>query len=63
MKFTSPSTLFRSACIAAASLLGITQTGCMAVGYSSGGGWFVWPGGLGLLVIVLLLIFFLRGRR
>ncbi len=37
-------------------------TGCVAVGYSSGGGWFVWPGGLGLLVLVLLLLFLLRRR-
>ena len=45
-----------------AGVLAISQTGCMAVGYSSGGGWFVWPGGLGLLVIVLLIIFLLRRR-
>ncbi len=38
-------------------------TGCVAVGYSSSGGWFVWPGGLGLLVIILLVVFFLRRRR
>lgn len=37
-------------------------TGCVAVGYSSGG-WFVWPGGLGLLLLLLLLFFVLRGRR
>ncbi len=38
-------------------------TGCVAVGYSSRGGWFVWPGGFGLLLIVLLVLFLLRGRR
>lgn len=38
-------------------------TGCVAVGYSSGGGWFVWPGGLGLVLLLLLLFFVLRGRR
>ena len=38
-------------------------TGCVAVGYSTGGGWFVWPGGLGLLLLLLLLFFVLRGRR
>ena len=38
-------------------------SGCLAVGYSSGGGWFVWPGGVGLLVILLVLWFALRGRR
>lgn len=38
-------------------------SGCVAVGYSTGGGWFVWPGGLGLLFILLLLFFLLRRRR
>ncbi len=32
-------------------------------GYSSRGGGFIWPGGLGLLVLVLIVIFFMRGRR
>ncbi len=47
---------------AAVFLLG-ALTGCVAVGYSSGGGWFVWPGGLGLILLLLLLFFVLRGRR
>lgn len=47
---------------AALLLLG-ALTGCVAVGYSSGGGWFVWPGGLGLILLLLLLFFVLRGRR
>lgn len=38
-------------------------SGCVAVGYSSGGGWFIWPGGLGLLVVILLVVFLLRRRR
>lgn len=37
-------------------------TGCIAVGYSSRGGWFMWPGGLGLLLIVLLVALVLRRR-
>jgi hypothetical protein len=37
-------------------------SGCVAVGYSSGGGWFVWPGGLGLFLIVILAVFILRRR-
>jgi hypothetical protein len=49
-----------------AALMGLvaasSMTGCLAVGYSSGGGWFVWPGGLGLVVVVLLVIFLLRRR-
>ena len=40
----------------------LTQSSCVAVGYSSGGGWFIWPGGLGLLVIILLVFFLLRRR-
>lgn len=42
------------------SLLAVTQTACIAVGYSSRGGWFMWPGGLGLLVILALIFLFLR---
>ena len=50
--------------LGAAALLGLSAlTGCVAVGYSTGGGWFVWPGGLGLLLLLLLLFFVLRGRR
>jgi len=33
------------------------------VGYSSCGGFFIWPGGLGLLLLLALLYFVLRGRR
>lgn len=43
--------------------LPLTLSGCLVAGYSSRGGGFIWPGGLGLVVLVLLLIFFLRGRR
>jgi hypothetical protein len=34
-------------------------SGCVMVGYSSRGGFFVWPGGIGLLVLlgILWLIF------
>ena len=39
-------------------------TGCLMVGgYSSRGGWFIWPGSFGFLIILLLLFLFLRGRR
>lgn len=37
-------------------------SGCLVAGYSSGGGWFIWPGSLGFIVIVLLVIFLLRRR-
>jgi hypothetical protein len=38
-------------------------SGCLMAGYSSTGGGFIWPGGLGFLVLLGLLFFFLRGRR
>jgi hypothetical protein len=48
--------------LVAASLATLGLSGCLVAGYSSGGGWFLWPGSLGLLVIVLLAIFLLRRR-
>jgi hypothetical protein len=39
-----------------------SMTGCLVVGGSSRGGFFIWPGSLGLLV-VLVLIFALMRRR
>ena len=45
-----------------AGLLGLT--GCLMVGgYSSGGGWFMWPGSFGVLLVLLLVFFLLRRRR
>ena len=41
-------------------VLTLTQTSCIAVGYSSSGGWFLWPGGIGLLVILAVIFFLLR---
>jgi hypothetical protein len=35
----------------------------MAVGYSSGGGWFIWPGGLGLVVLIIVVVLLVRRRR
>lgn len=43
-----------------ASLLLVTQTACIAVGHSSRGGWFIWPGGLGMLVVLALIFLILR---
>lgn len=36
--------------------------GCVVVGYTTSGGWFFWPRGLALLV-VLLLVLLLAWRR
>jgi hypothetical protein len=44
-------------------LAACSMTGCIVVGHSTRGGWFVWPGGLGLVVVVLIALFLLRGRR
>ena len=55
--------LARGVVLLTGMLVAINCTGCVVAGYSSGGGWFIWPGGLGLLVIVLLALFLLRGRR
>jgi hypothetical protein len=54
----------RTAFISILPLLLMTQCACIAIGggYSSSGGWFLWPGGLGLVLLVLFLLFFLRGR-
>jgi hypothetical protein len=51
------STTLLVACVATLGL-----SGCLVAGYSSGGGWFVWPGSLGLLIVVLLVVFLMRRR-
>jgi len=37
-------------------------SGCLVAGYSSRGGGFIWPGGIGLLLVALLIFFVLRRR-
>jgi hypothetical protein len=59
----STSTLFaKLAALFAASVATFGLSGCLVAGYSSGGGWFVWPGSLGLLVIIVLIVFLIRRR-
>jgi len=37
----------------------LLSSGCVVVGgYRSGGGWFLWPGSLGALVIVVILVLY-----
>lgn len=49
--------------LAAATLFAASSlSGCLVAGVSSSGGAFIWPGGLGL-VLMLLVIFFLLRRR
>jgi len=49
--------------VAGGAVLSTGLSGCLVAGYRSGGGWFVWPGGFGLLMLVLVLLFFLRRGR
>ncbi len=44
------------------SVLTMPLTGCLAAGYTSSGGWFVWPRSFGLLFILLILFLILRRR-
>lgn len=37
-------------------------SGCVVAGYSSRSGFFVWPGGVGLLLLLLVLWLLLRSR-
>ena len=42
----------------------VTMPGCTVVGgYSSTDGWFIWPGGLIMSVLFILLLVFLARRR
>ncbi len=44
-------------------LLAMSQVSCVVAGYSNRGGWFVWPGGLGLLLVIAVLFLLARRRR
>ena len=45
------------------TLLLLFSSGCVvAGGYSSGGGWFIWPGTIGILVVVAVLFLLFRRR-
>ena len=50
--------------IASAVLIAtITQSACIMVGgYSRGDGWFLWPGSFGL-ILILVFLYLLFGRR
>ncbi len=57
------SSSLRSAALGTFALLVCSVlSGCIVAGVSSNGGAFIWPGGLGLLVIVLVVLFLLRRR-
>jgi hypothetical protein len=45
------------------TLMVLLSSGCVvAGGYSSGGGWFIWPGTIGILLVVAILFLVLRRR-
>jgi len=45
------------------TLLLLLSSGCVvAGGYSSGRGWFIWPGTIGLLLVVAVLFLLFRRR-
>ena len=45
-----------------AFLASSTLIGCLVIGGSSRGGFFIWPGSIGLLVIILIVSLLLRRR-
>ena len=47
-------------CSAMAACLPLS--GCMVMGYSNRGGFFFWPGGIGLLVLIAVVFLLLRRR-
>ncbi len=46
-----------------ALLLALSQTACVVGGYSGEGGFFLWPGGILITVVLVLLFLFMRRRR
>ena len=49
--------------ILTALMLALSQTACVAGGYSSEGGFFLWPGSIVVTVVLVLLFLFMRRRR
>jgi hypothetical protein len=67
MKRTSLLELLRrvtppSCMIAVGLILAVTLSGCVVVGTSSRGDWFIWPGGFGLLFVILIFLFLCAGE-
>jgi len=45
------------------TVLLLLSSGCVVVGgYSSGRGWFIWPGTIGILLVVAVLFLLFRRR-
>ena len=70
MKFeqrSSPPAMRLSRCgailqVVAALMVSGGLTGCVVMGGSRRGGFFIWPGSLGLLLLILLFVFLSRRR-
>lgn len=45
------------------TVLVVAQPACIVAGYRSGGGWFIWPGGILGLLLVIAVVFLLTRRR
>ena len=41
----------------------LSQTACVVGGYSSEGGFYLWPGSIVVTIVLVLLFLFLRRRR
>ena len=48
--------------LAVALLLSTTLTGCLMIGFGRGG-FFLWPRGLGLIILILIIVAISRRRR
>jgi hypothetical protein len=47
-----------------ALMLALSQSSCVMVGgYSNDGGWWIWPGSLVSVLVIIILVLFLRRRR
>jgi hypothetical protein len=57
------SLLHRIALAAGGLLACITLDGCIIIGSSRHGGFFLWPRGFGLLILVIIVIALMRPRR
>jgi hypothetical protein len=44
-------------------LLALSQSACVVGGYSSEGGFFLWPGSIAVTIVLVLLFLLMRRRR
>jgi hypothetical protein len=52
----------RFSILAATLFLSPLLTGCLVAGYSTGGGWYIWPGSIVLTLIAFVFYFLMRRR-